>query len=157
MLGGSCSSQRWQALPLVAMGPGWLKAVAVPGCYWPFRGAPAVDPRPPTLPSTRPVLPSERTVLPVPVAPVVRQRTVVPTARVTVPAPVTSRRLEGNVAPIYPRAVGTTGNCAAYRTPIAAQRAFIAEGGPERDRLGLDPDGDGYACSYRPAAAPPVQ
>lgn len=30
------------ALPLVAMGPGWLKAMAVPGCYWPFRGAPAI-------------------------------------------------------------------------------------------------------------------
>lgn len=123
----------------------------------PLRGAPAVDPRPPTLPSTRSVLPSERTVLPVPVAPVVRQRTVVPPARVTVPAPVTSRRLEGNVAPLYPRAVGASGNCAAYRTAIAAQRAFIAEGGPERDRLGLDPDGDGYACSFRPAAASPVR
>lgn len=120
----------------------------------PPRGAPAVDPRPPTLPSTRAVLPSERTVLPQPLppAPEVSQRVVVPVAPVTIPAPVTTRRLEGkNVQPIYPRAVRPTGNCAAYRTAIAAQRAFVAEGGPERDRLGLDPDGDGYACSFRPA------
>lgn len=42
-------------------------------------------------------------------------------------------------------------NCARYFSPDLAQEAFLAEGGPERDRLGLDPDGDGYACDWDPA------
>lgn len=41
-------------------------------------------------------------------------------------------------------------NCAGYPTPDRAQAAFLAEGGPERDRLGLDPDGDGYVCGWSP-------
>ena len=41
-------------------------------------------------------------------------------------------------------------NCMAYPNPDAAQRAFLAAGGPERDRWGLDPDGDGYACDWDP-------
>lgn len=28
------------ALPFVPFGPGWLRAAAVPGCYWPFRSFP---------------------------------------------------------------------------------------------------------------------
>lgn len=42
-------------------------------------------------------------------------------------------------------------NCANYVTPDAAQRDFLARGGPERDRLGIDPDGDGFACGWDPA------
>lgn len=42
-------------------------------------------------------------------------------------------------------------NCAAYRSQDEAQEAFLAAGGPERDRLNLDPDGDGYACLWDPA------
>ena len=42
-------------------------------------------------------------------------------------------------------------NCAAYANADAAQRDFLARGGPERDRLGLDPDGDGFACGWDPA------
>jgi len=42
-------------------------------------------------------------------------------------------------------------NCAAYATPDDAQRDFMARGGPERDRLGIDPDGDGFACGWDPA------
>lgn len=42
-------------------------------------------------------------------------------------------------------------NCAKYRTPDEAQRDFLARGGPERDVLGLDPDGDGFACGWDPA------
>jgi len=42
-------------------------------------------------------------------------------------------------------------NCAKYNTPDAAQRDFLARGGPERDRLGIDPDGDGFACGWDPA------
>ncbi len=43
-------------------------------------------------------------------------------------------------------------NCAKYRTPDDAQRDFISRGGPQRDRLGLDPDGDGFACGWDPQA-----
>lgn len=41
--------------------------------------------------------------------------------------------------------------CLQYRSPDIAQEDFLAAGGPERDRLGLDPDGDGNACSWDPA------
>ncbi|MFQ6547788.1 hypothetical protein AADZ90_007505 [Aestuariibius sp. 2305UL40-4] len=41
--------------------------------------------------------------------------------------------------------------CAEFFAPDQAQQAFLAAGGPERDRLGVDPDGDGYACGWDPA------
>ena len=41
--------------------------------------------------------------------------------------------------------------CAKYPSPDLAQQAFLAAGGPENDRLGVDPDGDGFACSWDPA------
>lgn len=40
--------------------------------------------------------------------------------------------------------------CAKYARPTDAQIAFLEAGGPRRDRAGLDPDGDGYACSWDP-------
>lgn len=43
-----------------------------------------------------------------------------------------------------------TRNCAKYPSPDLAQAEFLRRGGPERDRLALDPDGDGYACSWDP-------
>lgn len=42
-------------------------------------------------------------------------------------------------------------NCAKYASPDQAQTDFLARGGPKRDRLGLDPDGDGYACAWDPS------
>ena len=42
-------------------------------------------------------------------------------------------------------------NCAEYPTDDDAQRDFLARGGPELDRRGLDPDGDGFACAWDPA------
>ena len=42
-------------------------------------------------------------------------------------------------------------NCSAYNTPDAAQRDFLARGGPDRDPRGIDPDGDGFACGWDPA------
>ncbi|SFR34283.1 hypothetical protein SAMN04488005_0628 [Yoonia tamlensis] len=42
-------------------------------------------------------------------------------------------------------------NCADYATADDAQRDFLARGGPERDRRGIDPDGDGFACGWDPA------
>jgi len=42
-------------------------------------------------------------------------------------------------------------NCAKFASPDLAQSAFLAKGGPQKDRQGLDPDGDGYACTWDPA------
>ncbi len=56
---------------------------------------------------------------------------------------------------IYPRSATArltgAGSCGRYRDPDSAQRAFLAAGGPTSDRLGLDPDGDGFACSFDPS------
>lgn len=41
-------------------------------------------------------------------------------------------------------------NCAKYSSPDLAQEAFLAAGGPEKDRMTLDPDGDGFACGWDP-------
>ncbi|SHJ02516.1 hypothetical protein SAMN05444000_104194 [Shimia gijangensis] len=40
--------------------------------------------------------------------------------------------------------------CAKYASESDAQSAFLSKGGPKKDRLGLDPDGDGYACKWDP-------
>lgn len=40
--------------------------------------------------------------------------------------------------------------CAKYASPDLAQESFLSKGGPERDREGLDPDGDGFACGWDP-------
>ena len=40
--------------------------------------------------------------------------------------------------------------CARYFDAHEAQRAFLDAGGPQRDRMGLDADGDGYACDWTP-------
>ena len=40
--------------------------------------------------------------------------------------------------------------CARFGSPDLAQQEFLAAGGPERDRRGLDPDGDGFACGWDP-------
>lgn len=55
------------------------------------------------------------------------------------------RRIGLNKAAKYERA------CAKFSTPDQAQIAFLSQGGPNRDRLGVDPDGDGYACTWNPA------
>lgn len=41
--------------------------------------------------------------------------------------------------------------CARFASPDLAQIAFLESGGPQRDRRGLDPDGDGFACDWDPA------
>lgn len=41
-------------------------------------------------------------------------------------------------------------NCARYASPDLAQIEFLQKGGPSKDRLGLDPDGDGFACGWDP-------
>jgi hypothetical protein len=42
-------------------------------------------------------------------------------------------------------------NCARFASPDQAQTSFLSKGGPQKDRQGLDPDGDGFACSWDPA------
>ena len=41
-------------------------------------------------------------------------------------------------------------NCLKYPSPDLAQAEFLRNGGPKKDRGGLDPDGDGFACSWDP-------
>ena len=56
--------------------------------------------------------------------------------------------------PVYRRS-GFKGNgsaCSRYGSTDQAQEAFLTEGGPDRDRKGLDPDGDGFACGWDPRA-----
>jgi hypothetical protein len=40
--------------------------------------------------------------------------------------------------------------CAKYASPDLAQEVFLAKGGPQKDKEGLDPDGDGFACGWDP-------
>ena len=40
--------------------------------------------------------------------------------------------------------------CSAYGSNDQAQEAFLSNGGPDRDRKGMDPDGDGFACYWDP-------
>lgn len=40
--------------------------------------------------------------------------------------------------------------CSTYPSTDAAQRAFIANGGPLLDPRGMDPDGDGFVCGWDP-------
>lgn len=85
---------------------------------------------------------------------------------VTVPLPVQKSSSGPNIVqfalstshavgtPMYPRSSLQLKNadraCAAFSSSDQAQIAFLQAGGPEKDRKGLDPDGDGYACSWTP-------
>jgi hypothetical protein len=40
--------------------------------------------------------------------------------------------------------------CSKFASADLAQQAFLERGGPDRDRLGVDPDGDGFACGWDP-------
>ncbi|MCY4305439.1 MAG: hypothetical protein OXC62_11805 [Aestuariivita sp.] len=40
--------------------------------------------------------------------------------------------------------------CSRYLSSHQAQLVFLSNGGPTRDRFGLDPDGDGFACDWDP-------
>ncbi len=40
--------------------------------------------------------------------------------------------------------------CSKFTSPDLAQQAFLASGGPQSDKKGLDPDGDGFACDWDP-------
>ena len=57
---------------------------------------------------------------------------------------------------VYKRGSFNAGNkynrsCGEFRHQDQAQLAFMEAGGPERDRKGMDPDGDGYACTWDPS------
>lgn len=53
---------------------------------------------------------------------------------------------------VYSRgSISIGGNaCAKYSSADLAQQAFLEAGGPDKDRKGLDPDGDGFACGWDP-------
>lgn len=40
--------------------------------------------------------------------------------------------------------------CLKFTSSDLAQQAFLANGGPNKDPKGLDPDGDGFACDWDP-------
>jgi len=40
--------------------------------------------------------------------------------------------------------------CGQFPSADAAQEAFLSNGGPQSDKLGVDPDGDGFACGWDP-------
>lgn len=40
--------------------------------------------------------------------------------------------------------------CAPFASADQAQIDFLAQGGPQKDRAGMDPDGDGFACTWDP-------
>ena len=40
--------------------------------------------------------------------------------------------------------------CGKYSSSDMAQEAFLLRGGPKRDPMGMDPDGDGFACYWDP-------
>lgn len=41
--------------------------------------------------------------------------------------------------------------CGRFASPGLAQEEFLRRGGPERDPLNIDPDGDGFVCGWNPA------
>ena len=41
-------------------------------------------------------------------------------------------------------------SCTGHATLDVAQEIFLAAGGPEKDKAGMDPDGDGFACGWDP-------
>lgn len=45
----AAESEALLALPMVPLGPAWLGAAAVPGCYWPFRSFPVRERAPATV------------------------------------------------------------------------------------------------------------
>lgn len=84
------------------------------------------------------------------------------------PAPLPERMGDSNVAlfalqtthdigtEVYKRAqlfvfeAGVRNRCAEYPDSEAAQQAFLDAGGPEKDELRIDPDGDGFVCGWDP-------
>ena len=63
--------------------------------------------------------------------------------------------LSTNHAPgssVYRRSGGGNSDraCGKFASADQAQQAFLERGGPDRDRLGVDPDGDGFACGWDP-------
>ncbi|MGC1496433.1 MAG: hypothetical protein WA790_11550 [Sulfitobacter sp.] len=54
------------------------------------------------------------------------------------------RRIGLNKASKFARA------CAEFSHADQAQIEFLSQGGPTRDRKGMDPDGDGFACDWDP-------
>jgi hypothetical protein len=58
----------------------------------------------------------------------------------------------GHGIPRYNRTAGSLNEavCSSFANVFDAQKALLDAGGPDSDIQNLDPDGDGYACSYNP-------
>lgn len=103
-----------------------------------------------------------------PMATVAAPAPMAPSMPVAAPLPVRSGSKAPNVvqfalstshpvgSPMYQRSSIQLKNperaCAGYASADLAQIAFLEAGGPQKDRKGLDPDGDGYACGWDPTA-----
>lgn len=151
---GAPSIDPYPTEPVLATVPvGTGKAVVVtPAAARPVTATPVVVTPVMQMPvAVTPVAVTPVAVTPIPVAPVAVVRAAPALqeyARVNMQAPGTR---------VYARPVGygaVNANpqaCAAYPDPTAAQTAFLAQGGPAVDPLGLDPDGDGFVCGWNPA------
>lgn len=52
---------------------------------------------------------------------------------------------------LFDTAASSARACARFTSADLAQEKFLERGGPQRDPLNLDPDGDGFACSWDPS------
>lgn len=94
----------------------------------------------------------------IPVALPVKAPTAAEIAPAPAPAPRSTRVAQNTAAPVGPagyarKPVSDAEHmkaCGRFYSDAAAQEAFIRAGGPTEDPAGLDPDGDGYACEFRP-------
>lgn len=129
---------------------------------------PALAPMTSLDPMLQPAVPAAPAVDPLAVAPAPAPVAAVPVVPVIPVAPLPERTSSGapNIVqfalttshpvgtPMYDRGSLQLSSperaCAKYGSSDLAQEAFLEAGGPEKDRKGLDPDGDGYACSWDP-------
>lgn len=85
------------------------------------------------------------------VAPPLPEGTRVLAANVAAFALSTSHEVGDRVYSRFPlRLGGREVRCSDFRTTDQVQDWFLRNEGPERDRAGLDPDGDGFACNWTP-------
>ncbi len=52
--------------------------------------------------------------------------------------------------PAFRDRIQSRNTCRRFASADEAQREFLAAGGPRTDRFNLDPDGDGFACTFDP-------
>jgi hypothetical protein len=80
-------------------------------------------------------------------------RTVAPEVNITLFAQQTRNEVGEQLydRPFISNRLQARSTCRRFSNDDEAQRAFLANGGPQTDRYNLDPDGDGFACDWNPA------